>query len=250
MVLCQIAKLQRFGFNKRGIASQNSAVSDTPGLLEDAPIIVANQIFSSAIAMPSEPLKLFISYSHKDEPLREELGKHLRILERQKLITIWHDRKILAGDEWNHQINTYLETANIILLLISSDFIDSSYCWDIEIERAMQLHESEQACVIPVILRSVDWTSAPFGKLQAVPRNAQPVTLQPDRDAAFEFVTKQIRQVAIELSAKREKQREQAKKEEAIARYRQQFEEFAARNGCYSRRNLFNGFAGWRRRFK
>lgn len=178
--------------------------------------------------MVAESLKLFFSYSHRDEALRDELGNHLKILEYQGLISSWHDRKILAGDVWDHQINTHLETADIILLLISSDFIASSYCWDIEIKRAMELHEAGSACVIPVILRSSDWTNAPFSKLQAVPKNAQPVTSLPDRDAAFQFVTQQIRQVANDLIEKRKKQRQQQQKDTAIAAYRQKVQEFAA----------------------
>ncbi|MBD2057996.1 toll/interleukin-1 receptor domain-containing protein [Oculatella sp. FACHB-28] len=176
----------------------------------------------------AESLKLFFSYSHKDEALRDELGNHLKILEYQGLISSWHDRKILAGDLWDDQININQETADIILLLISSDFIASRYCWDIEIKRAMELHDSGNACVIPVILRSADWTNAPFSKLQAVPKNAQPVTSFPDRDAAFQFVTQQIRQVVADLIERRNKQRQQKQKEIDVATYRQKFYEFAS----------------------
>ncbi|MBD2057331.1 GUN4 domain-containing protein [Oculatella sp. FACHB-28] len=175
-----------------------------------------------------EALKLFFSYSHKDEALRDELGNHLKILEHQQLIASWHDRKILPGDEWDHQITVNQDTADIILLLISSDFIASKYCWDIEIKRAMELHDSGKACVIPVILRRADWRGAPFSKLQAVPKNAQPVTSFSDRDEAFEFVTQQIRQVVEGLIEHRRKLREQQQKDIAIALYRQRFEKFAA----------------------
>lgn len=178
--------------------------------------------------MVVEALKLFFSYSHKDEALRNELGNHLKILEHQKLIASWHDRKISAGDEWNHQITVNQDTADIILLLISSDFIASKYCWDIEIKRAMELHESGKACVVPVILRRADWTNAPFSKLQAVPKNAQPVTSFADRDEAFHFITQQIRQVAESLIERRKNLQEQQQKDNAIATYRQQFEAFAA----------------------
>lgn len=176
-----------------------------------------------------ESLRLFFSYSHKDEALRDELASHLKILEHQKLIASWHDRKILPGDEWDHQITVNQDTADIILLLISSDFIASKYCWDIEITRAMELHESGKACVVPVILRDVDWTNAPFSKLQAVPQNAQPVNNYPTgKDAAFKFITQQIRQVATGLIERRRKLIEQQQKDSAIATYRQKFEEFAA----------------------
>jgi hypothetical protein len=175
-----------------------------------------------------DALKLFFSYSHVDEALRDELGRHLRILEYQKLISSWHDRKISPGDVWDEQITINQNTADIILLLISSDFIASRYCWDIEIRRAMELHESGKARVIPVILRYVDWANAPFSRLQALPQNAQPVMSFPDRDVAFTFITQRIRQVAEELIERRRQQQEQQQKEANIAAYRRKFQEFAA----------------------
>jgi parallel beta-helix repeat protein len=123
----------------------------------------------------SEDIEVLISYSHIDEPLRNELEKHLSILKRQKLISTWHDRKIGAGEEWKEQIDDHLNSAQIILLLISADFLASDYCYNIEIKRAMERHESGEARVIPIILRPVDWKGAPFGKLQALPTNAEPI---------------------------------------------------------------------------
>lgn len=153
--------------------------------------------------MSGESVKVFFSYCHKDEELRDELAKHLRILERQGVIASWHDRMILPGEEWNHEINSYLNTADIILLLISSDFIASDYCWDTEVTRAMERHESGDACVIPLILRDVDLTGSPFAKLQALPKNAQPVTTWTTLDAAFKDVTQGIRVIAKRLIQKR-----------------------------------------------
>ncbi|MEH2242289.1 toll/interleukin-1 receptor domain-containing protein [Nostoc sp.] len=112
--------------------------------------------------MPS--LKLFFSYSHKDKALRDELAKHLSTLRRQGVISSWHDHKILPGEEWDHQINDNLNTADIILLLVSSDFIASDYCWDIEVNKAIERHNAKEARVIPVILGSVDWSGALLGK--------------------------------------------------------------------------------------
>ncbi len=68
-------------------------------------------------------ISLFFSYSHKDEDLRNELDKHLSILKRQGIISAWHDRCINAGSDFNSEISNYLKSANIILLLISSDFL-------------------------------------------------------------------------------------------------------------------------------
>jgi len=137
---------------------------------------------------------IFFSYSHKDEVLRNELEAHLALLKHEGLVESWHDRRIVAGDELDETIFGQLEAANIILLLISSDFMSSNYCYSREMMRAMERHQTQEARVIPVILRHCDWTNAPFGKLMAVPRDAKPVTSWPDRDEAFSDVAKQVRQ--------------------------------------------------------
>jgi hypothetical protein len=130
-------------------------------------------------------IELFFSYSHKDEELRDELAKHLYILERDGIISGWCDRQINAGEEWANCIDQRINAAKIILLLVSSDFIASNYCWNIEVNRAIERHNSGEACVIPVILRPVNWKRAPFGNLQALPKDGQPVTTWSNRDAAF-----------------------------------------------------------------
>ena len=144
--------------------------------------------------------KVFYAYSHKDEELREQLEKHLTILRRQKVITDWHDRKIGAGREWEGEINRHLNEAHIILLLISSDFIASDYCYDVEMKRALERHEAEEARVIPVILRPVDWEEAPFGKLLALPTDGEAVTLWDNQDAAFRDIARGIREVVEKLN--------------------------------------------------
>lgn len=140
-----------------------------------------------------KPVHLFYSYSHEDEQLRDELEKHLMVLKRRGIITDWYDRDIRAGDEWNREIDGHLNTADIILLLISADFLASDYCYSIELTHALQRQANGSARVIPIILRPVDWSGAPFGKLQALPTNAQPITLWANRDQAFENVAKGIR---------------------------------------------------------
>ncbi|MEH1928522.1 MAG: GUN4 domain-containing protein [Nostoc sp.] len=173
-------------------------------------------------------LKLFFSYSHKDEALRDELAKHLSILERQSVISSWCDRKILPGEEWDYQINDNLNTADIILLLISSDFLFSKYCWDVEVKKAIERHNAGEACVIPVILRSVDWSGAPFAKLQALPKNAEPVVSRNwyNQDEAFTDVARGIRAAAEKLRDKRRQKQEaeslQLREQEEEARKLQQ----------------------------
>jgi hypothetical protein len=152
------------------------------------------------VIKPTGPIEIFYSYSHKDEALRDKLETHLKILERQGIISGWHDRGIGAGTEWRNQINQHLEAAHIILLLISADFIASDYCWGKELERAMERHENGEARVIPIILREVDWSGAPFSKLQALPKDGIPVTSWPNQDEAFAHIARGIRAVSRELA--------------------------------------------------
>src|SRR6266436_6360055 len=123
-----------------------------------------------------ESIRIFYSYSHEDERLRKKLETHLALLQQEGLITAWHDRDISAGAEWEREINTHLNTAQIILLLISASFLASPYCSGIEMKRAMERHGAGEARVIPIILRPVLWKEAPFSHLQALPTNGVPVT--------------------------------------------------------------------------
>ena len=145
------------------------------------------------------PIELFISYSHKDEALRKKLGTHLSLLKRNRVIDEWHDRRIGAGEEWAGKIDERLNSAAVILLLVSPDFLASDYCYDIEMTRALQRHDSGDARVIPVILRSVDWRSAPFAKLKALPVDGKPVRAWTDQDEAFTDVARGIREVVEKL---------------------------------------------------
>ncbi len=120
-------------------------------------------------------IEIFFSYSHKDETLREKLEKQLSLLKWQGLITGWHDRKIVAGQEWAGEVDTHLNTAQIILLLVSPDSMASDYCYGIEMKRAMERHEAGEARVIPIILRPTDWKSASFGQLKALPKDGKEV---------------------------------------------------------------------------
>ncbi len=145
------------------------------------------------MAEPAQAFEIFYSYAHKDEKLRDELDKHLYNLQRQGLITEWYDRDISAGTEWERDIDTHLDSAHVILLLISPDFMSSEYCYSIEMKRALERHKAGEARVIPIILRPVDWQGAPFSKLQALPKNAKAVTRWRNQDEAFVDIATGIR---------------------------------------------------------
>jgi len=152
--------------------------------------------------MKEKPTRLFYSYSHKDENLRNELETHLKLLQRQGMIETWHDRKIEAGDEWKRKIDENLERADIILLLISADFIASDYCYEIEMKRTLERHQNGEARVIPVIVRDCNWRIAPFAKLQALPKDGKAVKKWPDKDSAWRNVAEGIERVVEEMRKK------------------------------------------------
>ena len=147
------------------------------------------------IAHPSgrEVLELFFSYAHVDEPLRDKLAHHLSAMQREGLITQWHDRRINASEKWAKEIDIHLNTAHIILLLVSSDFIASDYCFGIELTRAMERSLQNEARLVPIILRPCDWHGMPFARLQALPTNGKPITSWPNIDEAFTDVARQLR---------------------------------------------------------
>lgn len=129
--------------------------------------------------------KVFISYSHTDETYRKELENHLSVLKRNGYIDTWTDREIIVGENWGTQIAKEIEEAKIILLLVSSDFLASNYCYDIEMKRAIERHNKEEAIVVPIVLRYCDWSNTPFSEIQGLPLNAKPVKDWSDQDQAF-----------------------------------------------------------------
>jgi hypothetical protein len=148
----------------------------------------------------SRPIGIFYSYSHRDEYLRNELDKHLSMLKRSGIIVGWHDRRIAPGAEWSGEIDKHLEASNVILLLVSSDFLASDYCYEIEMKRAMERHAQGAARVIPIILRICDWYDAPFGKLQALPKDGKPIKTWHDMDEAFMDVVAGLKRTIAEMT--------------------------------------------------
>ena len=144
-------------------------------------------------------LDVFISYSHKDRALRDELATHLANLRRQGLISDWYDGDITPGSELTEQILTHLNKAQLILLLISADFMASEFCYSIEMQQAIARHQAHQARVIPVILRPTDWEGAPFSDLKALPTDGKPVTDWPSHDNGFADVMKGLRATLKEM---------------------------------------------------
>lgn len=145
---------------------------------------------NSTTAKPQ--LKVFISYSHRDEELKKALEDHLSGLKNSEKVEIWQDRKIGAGTEWNQQILEEIDAADVILLLVTARFLNSNFCFGKEMKRAMMRHEQTTARVIPIILAPCTWQSAPFAKLNVLPTDGKAVTEWPNVDSAYTNVAQGI----------------------------------------------------------
>lgn len=148
---------------------------------------------------PNKKITLFLSYSHKDEQLKAELDSHLSTLKRMGFIDVWNDRKINPGDDWENEIDENLENSNIIVCLISSDFVNSDYCYSKELERALEKHNNKEAIVVPIVIRPVVWNILPIGKIQGLPKDGKAVTSWNNKDEAFEDVVKGLLKVVNEI---------------------------------------------------
>jgi energy-coupling factor transporter ATP-binding protein EcfA2 len=140
-----------------------------------------------------QPIEIFISYSDRDQEGMQALEKHLSLLKQQGMVRIWHKRKIEAASETVRETDAHLNSAHLILLLVSADFLASEHHYQVELKRAMERHHAQEACVIPVILRPVDWENAAFGKLQSLPRNRQAIAQWQNQDQAWQQVVQEIR---------------------------------------------------------
>lgn len=151
------------------------------------------------------PYDVFISYAHEDQALCNELEEHLGYLQRIHLINLWYDSYILPGSEWRPQIMEHLEKDKIILLLISAHFMNSDFCYSIEMDRAIARHKARDAVVIPILLRPTFTEGAPFEELQMLPTGKKPVVEWPTHDAAFLDIVKGIRRQieALEKATKK-----------------------------------------------
>jgi len=147
-------------------------------------------------------VKVFFSYSHNDETNRNELEKHLAVLKRQGFIKTWYDRRILAGDALNNEIDQNLIESNLILLLVSPDFLASDYCYSKEMEKALEMRSEGHAKVIPIILEHCEWKQTPLKNLLACPRDGKPVSDYPNPNKAFNEITQEIRRVIESISEK------------------------------------------------
>lgn len=145
-------------------------------------------------------IEVFISYAHEDDQYRKQLIKHLSALILENKIHVWHDEKIPIGEDWNGEIDEHLNSADLIIMLISSNFLHSSYIFNIEVKVAMSRHESGEARLLPIIVRTTDWQDTLLGQLQALPKNGKPIEKWSHKDDAYADIAKSIRQIIAEMN--------------------------------------------------
>ncbi|MBE9157333.1 TIR domain-containing protein [Nodosilinea sp. LEGE 06152] len=198
----------RFLSNLWKICMVNGSLEIAEEIL-DAIIVIQNgcKFYNYEIAYGLAPqgktIFLYFSYAPADNALQIQLANHLTLLEHQSIITSWSSHKIFPGDDRTQTIHQQLNTADIILLLISPDAIADDTCYHLEIQRAIERHQSGEARVIPILLRPVDWQGAPFNQLDVLPKNHQPITTWPNPDQAFQEIAESIRTIAMEVRKKK-----------------------------------------------
>lgn len=197
----QLAKLQDFrrSFAERGIYATYTDVAEFEHRVRQDLTRVLHEL---EVSQPpaKRPPRLFYSYAHEDAELREELAKHLRVLERKQVIESWYDNMIAPGANWSAAVSDELDRADIVVLLVSSDFLDSDYCYTVEMRRALERHNAGTISVVPIIVRSSLWEESPLATLKALPKDGKPITLWDDRDEAWTDVARGIRRVASDIS--------------------------------------------------
>src|SRR5713226_5357329 len=146
------------------------------------------------MATQPSPLRIFCGYAHEDKALFQQLKTALAVLIRQEAVSIWHYGDLLPGVQWESEIERELNTADIILLLISPAFMASDYCWSKEMQWAITRHATGEARVIPILLKPTPgWETTPLGALQALPRDAKPITAWNSREKALADVVDGLR---------------------------------------------------------
>jgi len=155
---------------------------------------------------PNSPVKAFISYAEKDEDRKEKLRRHLRVLEGNKWLEMWWFRRIDAGGEWRKEIDEHVESADVFLLVITDHFVDSQYCWEKEMARALERRQNREAAVIPILFANYLWEDIqPLEGLTWIPDTHSPgkkaVESWPNENDALRNVAERVKKVVLDLPA-------------------------------------------------
>lgn len=188
-----VAKLRHLSDLKKTIGRYESEIAKRTA--PPHPPTPSQVVPAAATTQPTRAARIFISYSHADEPYKDILEKHLSLLNRIGVVETWSDRALAVGQNWEAEIRSQIEKADITILLISANFLASDYCYTREAAFALEEARTRTMSIVLVILSPVQWTLAPFSSLQSLPRNAQPITTWPNQDEAWAQVADGIRRL-------------------------------------------------------
>ena len=193
---------------KESSPSKLSTLIQQSGILQKDQKLLPNAIASFTSkdkktigVMQEKPIDIFLAYAHQDKDLLDRLEIHLSPLRRKVLLDIWSDVSINPGMNWKEEIDKHLESSQIILLLVSPDFLASDTFYNVEIKPALERYKRGEAKVIPIILRPVSWKETPFRNLQPLPANGEPVISSSGRsvDDALSNVAKGVQKAVEEI---------------------------------------------------
>ena len=204
---CQTAAAFAYTFVTAGIIPprENTAISSVPTIVSSSysqqPAKVL-QAQGKSQANGQGPIEVFISFSEDDEKFKKQLETHLTMLRREGIIRPWHSQQVELGQEWEQETANHIDSAQIILLLVSPSFLASDQLYENEMMRTMERQVSGDVRVVPIVLRSVDLGKTPFKKLQALPRNNKPIDTWRNADEIWSSIAQEIRLVCEQIRAK------------------------------------------------
>ena len=141
------------------------------------------------------PAKAFISYSHNDEKMLTALHKHHAVMKREKTISTWYDRDILAGGRVHGDIVDALTSSELFLALVSPDYVNSTYCYDKEFQQALSRNSAGTMQIVPIAIEPCDWISTPFAQFKALPKDGAAVSLWSNQNSAWLDVITELRRL-------------------------------------------------------
>ncbi len=153
-----------------------------------------------------QPLSTFIIYAREDREALEAFKKHLKPLERCGELFVWYDGEILAGAEWDKEIKEKLNSAEIVLLLLSTSFVNSDYIFDTELPHATDRYDKNLCIIIPILITDCYWkVLSRISKFQMLPSNGKPIFSDHGHDAnrIMTEVVMSIRKAALEFRESR-----------------------------------------------
>jgi hypothetical protein len=173
----------------------------THGVNERPPI----EIRTTARKTTGEPiLRGFISYCHADQQLVIQFKKSISMLEREMNIEFWYDRAMAPGDEWEKMIHNELNHADLVILVVTNDFLSSQPCYEIEMKRALERQAKGATVVVPIIFRACRWQGAPFAAFEVLPTGSLAIESWHNKDEAFASVAADLEALILRIQQSQE----------------------------------------------